>query len=70
MEKELTQEQIEVFADPKRSAVSLIYDVNGNVIGNSQHLARTLLKLAKAIDQFTQDLDTATDKLSNALESE
>ncbi len=45
-------EQIEIFADPSQSQISLIYDMKGNVIGNSQHLARVALKYAAVINQF------------------
>lgn len=62
---DLTTEQIETYADPSKSAVSLIYDLKGNVIGNSQHLAKTLLTVAKAIDQFAADVQAACDKLDD-----
>lgn len=45
-------EKIEIYADSAQSAVSLIYDLKGNVIGNSQHLAKVALKYAQVINQF------------------
>ncbi len=67
---DLTREQVATYADPGKSAVSLIYDLKGNVIGNSQHLARTLLKLMTAIDQYCLKIDAANNELGVALETE
>lgn len=63
----LTREQIEIYADPGRSSVSLIYDLKGNVIGNSQALAIALLKLEKAMDQFSEDIDKACGRMAEGL---
>lgn len=62
---ELTCEQLEAMADPKRTAISLIYDTKGNVIGNSQSLARMCLFLEKAVSQFSDDIQKACDRLDN-----
>lgn len=51
-----------------KGPVSLIYDNAGQVIGNSQELAITLLALAKALDSFSDDVDAAADKMGKILE--
>lgn len=37
--------------------VTLLYDRNGQVIGNSQHLARLVLVLSKAAFEFADEMD-------------
>lgn len=66
----ITQEKLEIYADPGKSAVSLIYDLKGNVIGNSQALARDCLKLSKAMETFGTDMENAIKKMCDSLEVE
>lgn len=57
-------------ADPMKSSVSLVYDSKGNVIGNSQALARMLLKLDDVIGDYLEDIERAAARLSKAMEND
>lgn len=61
----ITRAQVEKIA---KAPANLIVNELGQVIGNSQALAKMCLILDLAIDEFVKDVDAACDKLGKNVE--
>lgn len=52
-----------------RAPKQFIKDEQGQIIGDSQELARTLWKLAKAMDDFADDVERVINKMADRIEA-